>query len=453
MEPSSLGPLILLLLGTAGAIAAVLAFKAWIIRAVACIMAAVLGAAIGLWGVNAHYGYYRTWSALALDAVGSNPALQTALADSHADRGRGAAGRLVSVNIAGWRSHIRRSGLVYLPPQYDSRAYRNVRFPVVELLHGSPGQPNDWVTAMNVITAANELISRHLMGPLILVMPRTYTGHYEDCVNGVWAADETYLNDDVPNFIRTHFRASDSAAQWGLAGYSSGGYCAMNLALRHLGSYGAVAAMDGYFRAIDGPAADALGNNPDAERANSPLTIAQSLPAGRGPLPAIWLSAGTGTRADQVQAQAFVSALRGVEQITYVSEPGAEHNFYTWTAALPSVLAWMWTQLAPPELKLHFPLVGAATQVVIRPALPPRRGHSPRSVVVSAKSSPRPVATVTATVTATPTPKSSAAPRSQPTATITKTVTVTATPSRSPTQTSSRTAAPSLTHAPLAPVQ
>ena len=47
----------------------------------------------------------------------------------------------------------------------------------------------------------------------------------------------------------------------GLLGFSSGGYCAANLALR------------------DGPAGSALGGNPALEAANSPLTIAFPLNA------------------------------------------------------------------------------------------------------------------------------------------------------------------------------
>jgi hypothetical protein len=34
-----------------------------------------------------------------------------------------------------------RHGLVYLPPEYFHRSFAATRFPVVELLHGSPGTP------------------------------------------------------------------------------------------------------------------------------------------------------------------------------------------------------------------------------------------------------------------------------------------------------------------------
>ena len=62
----------------------------------------------------------------------------------------------------------------------------------------------------------------------------------------------------------------------GVAGYSSGGYCAANLALRHRGSFGAAAVINGYFRAADGPPARAE-QWPAAGSANSPLYLAERL--------------------------------------------------------------------------------------------------------------------------------------------------------------------------------
>lgn len=397
MGPAAVGPIVLLVLVAACLVGVTGWSRARAVRAGAAALAVVLGILFGLLAVNRHYGYYRTWHSVWSDAFGA-PAPKfdpTTVREMVTATG---AGRVVSVQITGRRTHLKRDALVYLPPQYETKLYRNTRFPVVELLHGSPGQPSDWVTALNVATAADLLIRRHLMGPLILVMPRTYTGRYQDCVNGTHAADETYLNDDVRTYIRAHFRASASVSEWGVAGYSSGGFCAMNLAFRHRDFYGAAAAMDGYFRAADGPAAGALSNNPTAIDANSPLSLAQRLRVGASPMPALWLSAGTANPSDQAEAQAFLSAVRVLEQVTYVSEPGAGHNFYAWAATLPSVLAWMWAQLAPPDLKVDFPILGPATTVVITPGTP-----RPLPIPTALDSgSPTPVATITVTLTATP---------------------------------------------------
>jgi enterochelin esterase-like enzyme len=86
----------------------------------------------------------------------------------------------------------------------------------------------------------NQLITKRLIGPMILVMPTISAGHdYQECINAPGALDDTYVTQDVRADIQAHFRVSAIAAEWGIAGYSSGGYCAANLALRHPTDFGA----------------------------------------------------------------------------------------------------------------------------------------------------------------------------------------------------------------------
>jgi hypothetical protein len=136
--------------------------------------------------------------------------------------------------------------------------------------------------------------------------------------------------------------------------------------------------MDGYFRPGDGPAAAALHFNPAAERANDPLLAARRLGRSVAALPSFWISAGTGNSADIAAARAFTGALHGVEQVTLFRQPGAGHNFYAWGAATPRMLQWMWTQLAPPELRVRFPISGPVSSTAIplpAPILAAPRAH------------------------------------------------------------------------------
>jgi len=56
----------------------------------------------------------------------------------------------VRLTVTGRRSHITRAVYVYLPPQYFQPAYRAYRFPAIELIHGQPGQPQDWISVLGV---------------------------------------------------------------------------------------------------------------------------------------------------------------------------------------------------------------------------------------------------------------------------------------------------------------
>jgi enterochelin esterase-like enzyme len=314
--------------------------------------------------VNDYFGYYQTWSQLAADFSG-NYASFTVHAANRADPVAGG-GRLERVVLPGRRSGITRPALVYLPPQYFQARYHRIRFPVVELLHGTPGSPTSWVVHLDVVRLVDALISRHLIGPMVLVMPTMSVGrHFQECVNAPGALDDTYITQDVRTAVEARFRVSHVPAEWGIAGYSSGGYCAANLAMRHRGSFGAAGIMDGYFRPQDGPAAAALHYNPVAEAANNPIRLAAMLPAGASPLPAFWMSAGTGNAADLAGAKAFAAALHGIERVPLFLEPNAGHNFYAWAPALPHVFPWLWEQLAPPRLRVRFPIAGGVQQEML----------------------------------------------------------------------------------------
>jgi Putative esterase len=61
-------------------------------------------------------------------------------------------------------------------------------------------------------------------------------------------ADDRYVAADVPRFVAARVRVEPPGKAWGIAGYSEGGYCTANLALRRLRRYGFTGVMSGYFQ-------------------------------------------------------------------------------------------------------------------------------------------------------------------------------------------------------------
>jgi pimeloyl-ACP methyl ester carboxylesterase len=223
----------------------------------------------------------------------------------------------------------------------------------------------------------DKLMSEHALGPMVLVMPAFDAGNkFEECVDAAGALDDTYVSQDVPKDIRARFRVSVVPAEWGIAGFSSGGYCAANLALRHRSSFGAAGVIDGYFRPGDGPASAALHFDAGAEARNNPLLLAGKLRPGVGPLPAMWVLAGTGSSKYDKGARAFIAAIRAAEQVSFVREPGSGHNFYRWRPAVPKLLAWMWGQLAPPDLRVQFPVAGSVDDSTIQAGTPAHKASA-----------------------------------------------------------------------------
>lgn len=307
----------------------------------------------GIAVVNNYYGYYTTWGQMWADFHGTTGNLGVISVTSAAPLGPG---HISWISLPGRLSGYSRPGLLYLPPQYTQAQYAHVRFPVLELFHGTPGSPLAWETALRIGQVMDSLLARHLIGPMVAVMPSINgSGHnYQDCVNGAGVKDGTYLTRDVRTDLLARYRVSKDPYQWGAAGYSSGGFCAANLALNNRHSYGAAAVIEGYFLAAGGPAGRALHNIRPLDAANSPLYAAERLTPGSGPVPAFWVAAGTGT-SDYRPATVFAAALDRIQQVPFI-RLNARDSAGAWSATLPSALTWLWQQLAPPDLRVLFPV-------------------------------------------------------------------------------------------------
>ena len=374
MGPTS--PVVLvLLLGAAVALLVALVRVRWLaVKLAAGGAALVMAMTSGLVVVNDYYGYYQTWGDAFHDFSGGTTAPDAFLGTVAARHGTTIeSGSVQAVDLTGALSGVDRGGYVYLPPQYDNPSYRSVRFPMVELLPGSPGRPEDWLTVLHIARTMDKLIATRQLGPMVLVMPASNAGNrILECLDTAQVKDDTYLSIDVPADVAARYRVTVAPAERGLLGYSSGGYCAANLALRHRALFGASAALDGYFQATSEPAGQVLRSEPALLQPNSPIAVAASLPSSTYPMPSFWVTAGTGNSDDARQAQRFVSAMSHVESVHYVVSRGGGHNFYAWNAQVQPAMAWMWQQLASPELRVRFPLSGGGSSPDLVPLkLPP----------------------------------------------------------------------------------
>jgi S-formylglutathione hydrolase FrmB len=213
----------------------------------------------------------------------------------------------------------------------------------MELIHGSPGQPYDWVGALHVTSALETIVSQHHAHPMILVMPDINGGVQRpssQCLNERFGLQtDTYLTVDVPTDVVTAFRAQPLGPHWGIGGYSEGGFCAANLALRHPASYGIAASMSGYFQPLPIDGIDPFSGNGVARLANDPMWLAERHVAGQ-PLPAFWLMAGKSDQADVLSTRTMATLLRPFEQVPVVLVPRVEHTFSAWIPAVPKMITW-----------------------------------------------------------------------------------------------------------------
>lgn len=239
---------------------------------------------------------------------------------------------------------------VWLPPQYNDPAYRNKKFPVVELLPGYPGSSKAWFGSLHVNDQLGPMMQRGQIKPFILVAPRTniLTGADTGCVNlpGKVNAD-SWLTVDVRKMVIDNFRAGDKADSWGLAGYSAGAHCASKLALSHPDRYRAAVAMSGYNDPALEP--DSLaGKDPKLRAETNPLHILKSAnAAGRPPRTALYVSGAAG---DGYQAGIGLRQLAKGPTTVNVQQIPADaggHTTAVWGHQVPEVFRWLAAYLRP----------------------------------------------------------------------------------------------------------
>jgi pimeloyl-ACP methyl ester carboxylesterase len=391
LGPDSRVLIALLITASAALLVASVRLRLLPVKALCGALSIVVAMTGGIAVVNNYYGYYTSWGQLWADFGGGGGTGNLAAITPPTSTTALGSGRLGWTDLPGKLSGYDRRALVYLPPQYGQPKYAQTRFPVVELFHGTPGtSPLSWDTRLHIGQVADSLIARHLIGPMVLVMPTINgSGHnFQDCLNGPGLNDETYITKDVRADVYARYRVSHDPYEWGLSGYSSGGYCAANLALRHPTSYGAAAVIDGYFRATDGPASAILKSNPSLEAANSPLYLAERLTQNSSPVPAFWVAAGTNDKIDYKPATVFAAVMNRIEQVPFVRLHNVGDTANGWYAALPTALTWLWQHLASPDLRVQFPVRAGNSGLSGTLIVPPLKGRAPGPCVPARRPGP-----------------------------------------------------------------
>ncbi|GAA1275940.1 hypothetical protein GCM10009665_73620 [Kitasatospora nipponensis] len=253
-------------------------------------------------------------------------------------------GDVQTTDVKGRLSGVDGEVNVWLPPQYNDPAYKDKKFPVVELFPGFPGSSKTWFGTLKVSEQLKPLMESGQVAPFILVSPRTQllgttvdTGCAD--VPGKVNAD-TWLSRDVPQMVLDNFRADPSPDRWAVAGYSAGAHCADRMALLHPNRYRAAVSLSGY----SDPAGEDLSltaKDPHLREVSNPLYILQH--ATTPPKVALYQ---TGDKGDGYEAgQALAAAAKAPTTVTVVETSGP-HTQQVWKPMLPDVFKWL-TQLIP----------------------------------------------------------------------------------------------------------
>jgi enterochelin esterase-like enzyme len=162
-------------------------------------------------------------------------------------------------------SRTLRSVFVYRPGGVKDTA----KLPVVYVLHGLPGDPAAVWTNFHAASLLDAEFAHGAAPYEVVTLDGRGAKHpdteWADSLDGADKVETFVLRVAIPAVEGTHRR---DACHRAIAGFSMGGYGAMNLAQRHPDVFGQVASIAGYFH-IDDPD-HVFGSDRAVQRANSP---------------------------------------------------------------------------------------------------------------------------------------------------------------------------------------
>ncbi|OBH90937.1 hypothetical protein A5679_24195 [Mycobacterium scrofulaceum] len=232
--------------------------------------------------LNLWVGYFPTvqaaWSQLTSGPLPdqTDPATVTAMV---AKRARPSHGSVVPVVIPSDASHFKHRGeLVYLPPEWFTSSPPPA-LPTVMMIGGQFNTPADWTRAGNAVKTIDDFAAAHDGKAPVLVFVDSGGAFNNDteCVNGVRGNAADHLTKDVVPYMVSNFGVSRDRSNWGVAGWSMGGTCAVDLTVMHPDMFSAFVDVAGDFFPNAGTKAQTIarlfGGNAEAWAAFDPTTV------------------------------------------------------------------------------------------------------------------------------------------------------------------------------------
>ncbi|MER8183124.1 alpha/beta hydrolase-fold protein [Kitasatospora sp. NPDC094015] len=318
---------------------------------------------------NNSFAFYSSWDDLLGTADNGPVTIQNQFADGRRTAGiqqiahenvRGTntvgrdpalVGKLERIRIPGAATGLSTDGYVYLPPQYFQPGYEDKKFPAVIAITGFPGDAKNLVSKLNYPATELQQLREGKMKPTVLVLMRPSPAmprdtECEDVPGGPRA--ETYFAEDVPAAVRGSYRVTAAPGGLGLVGNSTGGYCALKLAMKHPDVYSAAVSLSGYYRAAEDPTTGDLFGGQQQRRNEADL----SWRLANLPHPGVALLVGGSREGDGdyfASTEQFIAAAKGgPTKVSSITLETGGHNFNTWNRMLPASLGWLAGHLTDP---------------------------------------------------------------------------------------------------------
>ncbi len=312
--------------------------------------------------INRSGEFYASWgdffgskNQLAKIAIAPNLLAEISAKDIAGGRITAGGSLILREVITGARSKISDVVYVVLPPKITSQMRANPSAPsvgteyqVVELFPGYPGVPQTWIGSMAGITTLENLENSGTVQNTIAIIPaiNVAPGQDTECLNFVGGAQvESWITTDMHDFA-TKFIGIDNRP-WSSFGYSTGGWCAAEVAIRHPDLYSSAVSLAGYFTP-----SFSLGVS---KRERSSLTSEYDLVATLKKSPTtthLMIIASQKDKFTNRAARTFMSATAGLIPTRYVPIPVGGHNTSVWKPFVSTGFEWI-NSLNTPKLVIN----------------------------------------------------------------------------------------------------
>ncbi|MFD4439232.1 alpha/beta hydrolase [Nocardia sp. NPDC058519] len=265
----------------------------------------------------------------------------------HAPGGLPDDGRVLTATVPPTASGFAaRDAQIYLPPAY----FANPRplLPVLVLLAGEPGAPQDWFVGGQLAETMDSFARAHNgLAPVVVVADGTGSQLANPlCLDSELGKVATYLAVDVPAWTRANLQIDPDPRSWAVGGLSYGGTCALQLATNYPEVYPTFLDMSGQDeptlgdrqRTVDA----AFGGDLQALLRVNPLDLLRSrtYPDSAG---AFVVGADDQMYRPQVERMYQAAKDAGMDVRLRILPGG--HNFALWAHGLRDQLPWLATRL------------------------------------------------------------------------------------------------------------
>jgi enterochelin esterase-like enzyme len=248
---------------------------------------------------------------------------------------------VATYTVSGALSGLTGTVVVEFPPGYTDPRNAQVRYPVLEAFQGYPGSAYQWVSSMDLGGVVASEVAAKRMREALIVSPQVEIpkGADTECVNGAPGGPqlETWLTQDVPNWVAGTLRVRPDRGSWATIGLSAGGWCAAMATMLHPDRYSAAVVLAGYFHPEFGPFYHPYpAGSPLAARYDL-VALAQKAP----PPVALWVQTSQVDRISYSSSAALLRAARAPLAVTATVLQHAGHRLTVWQQLVPNALTWL----------------------------------------------------------------------------------------------------------------